>query len=83
MLCNAPMGNESPIHRQCDQLHPEGENEVWQVKQELELDLVENNKKEVNKERSEQREAKENRKEVLLELKSFICANLFTSRFFK
>ena len=37
ILCNAPMGNESPIHRQCDQLHPERENEVWQVKQELEL----------------------------------------------
>ncbi len=28
------MGNESPIHSQCDQLHPEEENEVWQVKQE-------------------------------------------------
>ena len=38
ILCNAPMGNESPIHRQCDQLHPERENEVWQVKQELELE---------------------------------------------
>ncbi len=36
ILCNAPMGNESPIHRQCDQLHTEGENEVWQVKQEPE-----------------------------------------------
>ncbi len=36
ILSNAPMGNESPIHRQCDQLHPEGENEVWQVKQEPE-----------------------------------------------
>ncbi len=33
ILCNAPMGKESPIYRQCDQLHPEGENEVWQVKQ--------------------------------------------------
>ncbi len=28
------MGNESPIYKQCDQLHPEGEKEVWQVKQE-------------------------------------------------
>ncbi len=36
ILCNAPMGHRSPIHRQCDQLHPEGENEVWQVKQERE-----------------------------------------------
>ncbi len=30
------MGNESLIHRQCEQLHAEGENEVWQVKQEPE-----------------------------------------------
>ncbi len=33
---NAPLGNGSPMHRQCDQLHPKRESESWQVKQEPE-----------------------------------------------
>ena len=36
LLSNVPMGNESPIHRHCYQLHPKWESECWQVKQEPE-----------------------------------------------
>ena len=33
ILRDAPLGNESPIHRQFDQLHPKREMESWRAKQ--------------------------------------------------
>ncbi len=56
-----PRWGMSPQYIGSDQLHPEGENEVWQVKQELELEEVfyNNNKKWVRKEETNKQRQKE------------------------